>query len=135
MTRLLDIVVPILVQVMVANIRCEEIAADQLEALLGDQTWEVLQTEAAAGLVSDFGSRASALLHSCLVGASPSTSLVSRHTLRQGSGNPKTSAGKTDGRYLMWPEDFAVTRPPGQATIGSALLFAGQRYHSYSDVI
>ncbi len=80
--QLLDAVVPILVQVMVANIRCEEIAADQLEALLGDQTWEVLQTEAAAGLVSDFGSRASALLHSCLAGASPRTSLVSRHTLR-----------------------------------------------------
>lgn len=53
---------------MVANIRCEEIAADQLAALLEDQAWAALKAEAAGGVVSDFGERASALLHSCLTG-------------------------------------------------------------------
>jgi hypothetical protein len=55
---------------MVANIRCEEIAIDQLTALLEDQAWASLKAEAAAGVVSDFGKRASTLLHSCLTGAS-----------------------------------------------------------------
>ena len=55
---------------MVANIRCEEIAADQLKALLEDQAWAALKSEAAAGLVSDFGGRASKLVHSCLTGGS-----------------------------------------------------------------
>ena len=56
-----------------ANIRCEEIAADQLAALLGDQAWALLKGEAAAGVVSDFGQRASTLLHSCLTGTSADT--------------------------------------------------------------
>mmetsp|Transcript_3599 Transcript_3599/g.10456 ORF Transcript_3599/g.10456 Transcript_3599/m.10456 type:complete len:858 (-) Transcript_3599:898-3471(-) len=55
-------------KVMVANIRCKEIAAEQLQALLQDQAWLSLQSEAAAALVSDFGARATALLHSCLTG-------------------------------------------------------------------
>lgn len=54
---------------MVANIRCKEIAAEQLQALLQDQAWLSLQSEAAAALVSDFGARATALLHSCLTGS------------------------------------------------------------------
>jgi Root hair defective 3 GTP-binding protein (RHD3) len=53
---------------MVANIRCEEIAADQLAALLEDQAWASLKGEASAGVVADFGQRASTLLHSCLTG-------------------------------------------------------------------
>jgi hypothetical protein len=55
-------------KVMVANIRCEEIAADQLAALLEDQAWASLKGEASAGVVADFGQRASTLLHSCLTG-------------------------------------------------------------------
>lgn len=62
---------------MVANIRCEEIAADQLAALLEDQAWAALKAEAATGVVSDFGVRASALLHSCLTGGRMPKSLRS----------------------------------------------------------
>jgi hypothetical protein len=61
---------------MVANIRCEEIAADQLAALLEDQAWASLKGEAAAGVVADFGQRASTLLHSCLTGISISAQLL-----------------------------------------------------------
>lgn len=55
-------------KVMVANIRCAEIAKDQLKAFLEDQAWQSLQKEADAGIVSDFGARATALLQSCLSG-------------------------------------------------------------------
>ena len=55
-------------QVMVANIRCAEIMEDQLRALAEDQAWLGLRQEAASGLVPDFGTRAAALLDSCLSG-------------------------------------------------------------------
>lgn len=55
-------------QVMVANIRCAEIMEDQLRALGEDQAWLGLRQEAASGLVPDFGTRAAALLDSCLSG-------------------------------------------------------------------
>lgn len=55
-------------KVMVANIRCAEIAEDQLQAFLNDQAWITLQAEAANGVVPSFGARATALLHSCLAG-------------------------------------------------------------------
>ena len=59
-----------------ANIRCAEIASDQLQALLRDQAWTSLQREAAAGLVSDFGGRSSALLNGCLTGAAAEAMLT-----------------------------------------------------------
>jgi hypothetical protein len=59
----------LLLQVMVANIRCAEIMEDQLRSLAEDQAWLALQQQAAAGLVPQFGSRAAALLESCLSGA------------------------------------------------------------------
>jgi hypothetical protein len=53
---------------MVANIRCAEIAEEQLHALAEDQAWRALAAEAGSGLVPSFGARAAALLDSCLTG-------------------------------------------------------------------
>ncbi len=55
-------------QVMVANIRCAEIAEEQLRAMSQDQAWLALRSEAASELVSGFGARTTALIHSCLAG-------------------------------------------------------------------
>ncbi|CAL8460688.1 g219 [Coccomyxa elongata] len=55
-------------KVMVANIRCAEIMEDQLRALAKDQAWLRLREEATSGLVPNFGTRAAALLDSCLSG-------------------------------------------------------------------
>ncbi|KAK9839889.1 hypothetical protein WJX74_009244 [Apatococcus lobatus] len=55
-------------KVMVANIRCGEIAADQLQALKQDQAWVSLSQDASAGLVPGFGGRSNALISSCLSG-------------------------------------------------------------------
>jgi hypothetical protein len=54
---------------MVANIRCAEIAADQLAALQKDQAWLALGQEAATGVVPRFGERAASLISSNLAGA------------------------------------------------------------------
>ena len=54
---------------MVANIRCAEIAADQLAALQEDQAWRSLREAAAEGVVPAFGARAGALISSSLAGA------------------------------------------------------------------
>ena len=56
------------VQVMVANIRCAEIMEEQLRSLAEDQAWASLRQEAEGGLVPTFGSRAGALLDSCITG-------------------------------------------------------------------
>ncbi len=62
---------------MVANIRCAEIAHDQLEAFLKDQAWQTLEQEATAApaggaqgpeLVPGFSARLAALLDSCVQG-------------------------------------------------------------------
>ncbi len=58
-------------QVMVANIRCAEIMEEQLRCLAEDQAWASLRQESEKGLVSSFGSRAGALLDSCITGRSP----------------------------------------------------------------
>ena len=58
----------LLVQVMVANIRCGEILNDQLRALQDDQAWTSLAQAAQSHLVPTFGSQASGLLESCLAG-------------------------------------------------------------------
>ncbi|KAG1660222.1 hypothetical protein FOA52_005092 [Chlamydomonas sp. UWO 241] len=56
-------------KVMVANIRCAEIKADQLRALEGDQAWVSLLVAASGGaLVPGFGAAAAALLDSCIQG-------------------------------------------------------------------
>lgn len=55
-------------QVMVANIRCGEIAADQLQALQQDQAWLSLSQDASASIVAGFGGHASALISSALSG-------------------------------------------------------------------
>ena len=51
-----------------ANIRCAEIAQEQLRALAEDQAWRGLSQDAKSGLVPSFGARAAALLDSCLTG-------------------------------------------------------------------
>ena len=53
---------------MVANIRCTEIMEDQLRSLEEDQAWMGLRQDSEAGLVPNFGSRAGALLDSCITG-------------------------------------------------------------------
>ena len=57
-----------------ANIRCAEIAADQLAALQRDQAWQALGQEAALGVVPAFGARAVSLIDSNLAGAA-----IARH--------------------------------------------------------
>ena len=61
----------LVVQVMVANIRCAEIMEEQLRCLAEDQAWVSLRKESENGLVPNFGSRASALLDSCITGSIP----------------------------------------------------------------
>ncbi|KAL4442065.1 hypothetical protein ABPG77_011326 [Micractinium sp. CCAP 211/92] len=55
-------------RVMVANIRCAEIAAEQLEAFRRDPTWRGLAEEAEQDLAASFGQRAADLMDSCLEG-------------------------------------------------------------------
>lgn len=57
-----------MLQVMVANIRCAEIMEEQLRCLAEDQAWASLRQESEKGLVPNFGSRAGALLDSCITG-------------------------------------------------------------------
>ena len=64
----LKTVLLVLLQVMVANIRCGEILNDQLHALQDDQAWSGLVQAAQSHLVPTFGSQASGLLESCLAG-------------------------------------------------------------------
>ncbi|GFR42392.1 hypothetical protein Agub_g3264, partial [Astrephomene gubernaculifera] len=55
-------------KVMVANVRCAEIAEDQLRAFEADQAWRALREAAAEGIVEGFGARASSLADSCIRG-------------------------------------------------------------------
>ena len=57
-------------KVMVAHIRCKDIAREQLQATTSDQAWEKLLSEATEGnaLVPDFSERAASLMSSCLFG-------------------------------------------------------------------
>ncbi|BBM98569.1 protein SEY1 [Marchantia polymorpha subsp. ruderalis] len=55
-------------KVMVATVRCEEIAHEKLSALLADPDWHDLDEGARKGLVPGFGKRLSALLHRHLSG-------------------------------------------------------------------
>ena len=56
-------------KVMVAHIRCRDIATDQLEALSRDTAWQQLLEDAASGEeVTDFNTRSSSLIESCLYG-------------------------------------------------------------------
>lgn len=65
-----DVPVPshLLLQIMVANVRCEDIKNEQLAAFTADQAWASLVADAEAGLVRDFGVRAAGLKDSCLGG-------------------------------------------------------------------
>lgn len=65
------------VQIMVANVRCAEIARDQLAAFESDQAWLCLASEAGAGwqegeplpeLLPGFNTRMQALMDSCISG-------------------------------------------------------------------
>jgi hypothetical protein len=58
----------LLLQIMVANIRCAEIMKDQLHNFTQDQAWAVLQQQSGSQLVRDFGAHAGRLLDSCLKG-------------------------------------------------------------------
>lgn len=55
-------------RVMVANIRCSEIMADQLDAFKHDAAWTTLAEEAGQDLATSFGQRAADLMDSCLEG-------------------------------------------------------------------
>ena len=60
-----------LMQVMVANVRCEEIMLERLGHLKEQEEWQLLASNAAKQLVAEFGMVATALLSSCLSGALP----------------------------------------------------------------
>lgn len=55
-------------RVMVANIRCEQIAADQLAALQAAEGWQSLCAGVESGAVADFGGALGFLLQDCLTG-------------------------------------------------------------------
>ena len=55
-------------QVMVANIRCNEIKLDQLRCFEADQAWQSLVAEGQNTLVRGFAQRAGALRESCVQG-------------------------------------------------------------------
>eukprot|EP00197_Chlamydomonas_leiostraca_P006826 CAMPEP_0202877232 /NCGR_PEP_ID=MMETSP1391-20130828/30312_1 /ASSEMBLY_ACC=CAM_ASM_000867 /TAXON_ID=1034604 /ORGANISM="Chlamydomonas leiostraca, Strain SAG 11-49" /LENGTH=609 /DNA_ID=CAMNT_0049559227 /DNA_START=36 /DNA_END=1862 /DNA_ORIENTATION=- len=58
-------------KVMVANIRCAEIAADQLRAFSQDQAWQAIEAAASAegaGVVRGLNERVSGLMDSCIAG-------------------------------------------------------------------
>lgn len=55
-------------RVMVANIRCAEIAREQLDSFAADQAWVALADEAAQDLVPGFGALAAGLMDSCVTG-------------------------------------------------------------------
>ncbi|KAL4858391.1 Protein ROOT HAIR DEFECTIVE 3 [Chlorella vulgaris] len=55
-------------RVMVANIRCGELMAEQLAAFKADAAWHALAEEAGADLAPAFGQRAADLMDSCLEG-------------------------------------------------------------------
>jgi len=59
------------VQVMVANIRCEEIMVERLAQLREDEEWQALAGRASQHLVAEFGLLATALLKNCLSGVTP----------------------------------------------------------------
>lgn len=54
---------------MVANIRCAEIADEQLEGFRRSPAWLALEVEAGQDLATSFGQRAADLMDSCLEGA------------------------------------------------------------------
>lgn len=56
------------VQVMVANIRCNEIKLEQLRNFSQDQAWQALEAGSSSSLMRDFGKHAAGLLESCLEG-------------------------------------------------------------------
>lgn len=55
-------------RVMVANIRCEQIASDQLAALQAAEGWTSLSDAVNAGVVKGFGGDLGELLQRCLAG-------------------------------------------------------------------
>ena len=55
-------------RVMVATIRCKEIARQQVEAFQADERWAVVSREAGLGLVDSFGATVAAVIHDSLVG-------------------------------------------------------------------
>lgn len=56
-------------KVMVAHIRCRDIATDQLQAITNDAAWQGLLEDAVSGQeVTDFNTRSSSLIESCLYG-------------------------------------------------------------------
>lgn len=55
-------------QVMVANVRCEEIMWDKLDTLFESEQWHLLSDRASSQLLPDFGSQAHFFLEACING-------------------------------------------------------------------
>lgn len=56
-------------KVMVAHIRCRDIATEQLKAITDDVAWQGLLEDAVSGSeITDFSTRSSSLIESCLYG-------------------------------------------------------------------
>ena len=81
----------VVIQVMVANIRCAEIMEEQLRSLAEDQAWASLRQESEGGLVPNFGSRAGALLDSCITGQSPAWNAMRISRILHGNGAMKAA--------------------------------------------
>ena len=56
------------VQVMVAKVRCEEIATEKLEELRGNEAWRLLEEQSASALNPSFGAQATVLINACSSG-------------------------------------------------------------------
>lgn len=72
-------------QVMVATVRCAELAAMQLRALESDQACTSLQQQAASAIVPGFAATAGNLVDSCLAGACPSLGMTQCMHITAGS--------------------------------------------------
>lgn len=104
---------PLPLQVMVANIRCAEIAAEQLEAFRGDAAWQALAEEAGQDLAASFGQRAADLMDSCLEGEQGAGGRAGGE--RGGPKNPGREQRQAGGLLLWWP------RRPGRLSTCSNL--------------
>ena len=69
--RLHDVNFLRMMQVLVANVRCEEIMLERLKQMKSDETWLRLSQKAGTELIAEFGQLASALLSTCLSGNTP----------------------------------------------------------------
>ena len=102
-----------------ANIRCAEIAAEQLKALQHDQAWLALEQEAALGVVPGFGERAVSLIESNLAGAAAAAHV----------------APDMWQMSMLWAAQCGSVDRPGSASISSIAVFISAGYSQGTRVL